>query len=471
MTPMLARLSAALAGTDVRILHTPDDIAPSLIDWRGRFRGAALAVLQPATTADVAAVVRACASLGLAVVPQGGNTGLCGGATPKSGEGEVVLSLARLNRLRELDVAGGHVTVEAGCVLASLQEAVRERGRYFPLSLAAEGSAQIGGVLSTNAGGTAVLKYGNARDFVLGLEVVLADGTIWNGLRSLRKDNTGYDLKNLFVGAEGTLGIITAATLKIHPLPRVWQSALVALDTPVQALETLNLLHQELGDRVSAFEAFDAQCLALVLKHHPDLRDPFAQRHAWYVLIELAETSARVPLADMVESVLARAIESGLVTDAALATSEQQRADFWALREFIPEAQKREGFTLKHDIAVPINAVPELLESAREVLLAQFPGSAIGAFGHFGDGNIHFNVRPPAACDTGDTEAAIARAVYREVMALAGSFSAEHGIGQLKSAELAQYKSTVEMQLFRALKDALDPHGRLNPGKILANPG
>ena len=468
MTPLLARLFEVLAQADVRILHAPHDLAAACVDWRGRFHGAALAVLQPATTEDVAATVRACANLGLRIVPQGGNTGLCGGATPMDGAAEVVLSLARLNRVREIDVAGGFVIVEAGCVLASLQQAVREQDKYFPLSLAAEGSAQIGGVLSTNAGGTAVLKYGNARDFVLGLEVVLADGTTWHGLRSLRKDNTGYDLRNLFVGSEGTLGIITAATLKIHPLPRVTQSALLALATPAQAMATLGLLHQALGDRVAAFEAFDAECLAMTLKHHPDARDPFERRHAWYALVELTDTSPQVPLHSMAEAALAQALEAGLVADAALAASEAQRAAFWALRERIPEAQKREGFTLKHDIAVPLNAVPFFLETAGAALRGGFPGVAIGAFGHFGDGNLHFNVRPPVGLETTTAEAAIAEVVYAEVMALGGSFSAEHGVGQLKLAELARYKSPVEMHLFRLLKDALDPAGRLNPGKVLA---
>lgn len=469
---LLERLIAALKDADVRILHDANEIAPALTDWRGRFRGSALAVLQPATSIDVALAVRCCADLGISIVPQGGNTGLCGGATPLGVGPQVVLSLARLSRVRDVDTAGSTLTVEAGCVLQTVQQVADEAGKLFPLSLAAEGSAQIGGVLATNAGGTAVLKYGTARDLVLGLEVVLADGRIWNGLRSLRKDNTGYDLRHLFMGSEGTLGIITAATLKMHPKPRHVQSALVAVDSPRAAIDLLEHVNRELGDRLTAFEVFDARCLEMTIRHHPDLRDPFADAHAWYALVEVSETSDLVPLEQMVEVALAGAIEAGSAQDVVLATSGKQRREFWKLRESISESQKREGYSLKHDISVPINSIPEFLESASAKLGELFPGVGIGPFGHFGDGNIHFNVRPPTA--TGglpvaeEQEHVIAEVVYAISTALGGSFSAEHGIGQLKTSELVRYKSPEEMDLFRMLKAALDPERRLNPGKVLA---
>ena len=453
------------------MLHEASDIAPALTDWRGRFHGSAIAVLLPATTIGVAHAIRACAELGIRVVPQGGNTGLCGGATPSGTATQVVLSLARLNRVRNVDRAGGVLTVEAGCVLEKVQETADECGKLFPLSLAAEGSAQIGGVLATNAGGTAVLKYGTARDLVLGLEVVLADGRVWNGLRSLRKDNTGYDLRHLFIGSEGTLGVITAATLKMFPKPRFVQSALVAFDSPQDAIALLEHASAELGDRLTAFEVFDAACMTMTVKHHEDLRNPFADRRSWYALVEVSETSASVPLEHMVEAALAGAIEAGCARDVVVATSGKQGAEFWKLRESIPESQKREGYTLKHDISVPVGAIPSFLDAAVAQLKASFRGSQVGAFGHFGDGNIHFNVRPGdigASPSAGaQQEHAIAQLVYDVATAFGGSFSAEHGIGQLKTAELAKYKSPMELELFRRLKVALDPDGCLNPGKVI----
>lgn len=466
---LLARLSAALEDADVRILSNFDDMAPALNDWRGHFRGAALAVLHPGTTAAVALTVRACARLGIQIVPQGGNTSLCGGATPGDGQNQVVLSLSRLNRVRNVDRIGSALTVEAGCILETVQKVADEAGKLFPLSLAAEGSSQIGGVLATNAGGTAVLKYGTARALVLGLEVVLPDGTVWNGLRSLRKNNTGYDLRHLFVGSEGTLGIITAAVLMMHPKPRHVMACLVALRTPQAALELLTHITGDLGDRLCAFEVFDAHCMEISTRHHPDLRNPFLEQHAWFGLVEVAETSHMVPLQDMVEGTLGVAIEEGFATDVVLAASEKQRADLWKLRESISESQKREGFTLKHDISVPVSAIPRFLETAGKALVEMFPGIQFAAFGHFGDGNIHFNVRPPASADDAQAqERAIADVVYRIAVGLGGSFSAEHGVGQLKTSELEEFKSPAEMSLFRTLKAALDPGNRFNPGKVLA---
>lgn len=466
---LIPQLGAALKDADVRILTEAGDLAPALSDWRGRFEGSALALLQPGSTEDVAKAVRACADLGLHIVPQGGNTGLCGGATPTDGSRQVVLSLSRLNRVRNIDLPGNAMTVEAGCVLQAVQQAADEAGRLFPLSLAAEGSAQIGGVLATNAGGTAVLKYGTARDLMLGLEVVLADGTVWNGLRSLRKDNTGYDLRHLFVGSEGTLGIITSAVLKLFPKPRHVLACLVALDSARGALDLLTRISGDFGDRLTAYEVFDATCMELATLHHPDLRNPFADRAAWYALLELSESSDLVPLEQMVETSLSLAMEAGDALDVVLATSEKQRADLWKLRESISESQKREGFSLKHDVSVPVSAIPSFLDSAGQELVRAFPGIRIGAFGHFGDGNIHYNLRPPpSGTDLLQQEHAIAEVVYRAVTRFNGSISAEHGVGQLKTGELLRYKSIEEMALFKTMKAALDPQGRLNPGKVLA---
>lgn len=469
MTPSLRdQLINALQSADVRILTHPDEMATALVDWRHRFKGTALAVLQPGTSEDLAFAVRVCGELGLQLVPQGGNTGLCGGATPSDAQHQVVLSLSRLQRVRNIDVIGNTLTVEAGCILETVQQLADDADRLFPLSLAAEGSAQIGGVLSTNAGGTAVLRYGTARDLVLGLEVVLADGTLWNGLRSLRKDNTGYDLRQLFIGSEGTLGIITAAVLKMYAKPRHVMTSLVALESAGAAVTLLGLIRHDFGDRLSGFEVFDAQCMTMTIQHHPDLRNPFADAHPWYALMEVSETSELVPLQHMIESALMKALDTGLATDVVLATSEKQRCEFWKLRESISESQKREGFSLKHDISVPIAGITEFLATAGEKLSEDFPGLRIGAFGHFGDGNIHFNVRPPTRKDRPDElEHEIAEVIYRVATDLGGSFSAEHGVGQLKVRELAAYKSPQEMNLFRQLKAALDPHKRLNPGKVL----
>jgi FAD/FMN-containing dehydrogenase len=469
---LAAALRPLLAGTGVRMVTDPADMAPALNDWRGRFSGEAVAVLLPDSTAAVAAAVRACRQLGLGIVPQGGNTGLCGGATPAGAMPQVVLGLARMNRIRSVDAAGSTLVAEAGCILQDVQQAAANAGRQFPLSLAAEGSAQIGGLLATNAGGTAVLKYGNARSLVLGLEVVLADGSVWDGLRELRKDNTGYDLRQLFVGSEGTLGVITAASLALHPPLPLRVTALAALDGVRQAIELLATLQGEVGERLCGYEVFDQRCLRMTLSHHPGLRAPLEAPHPWYALIELGDASPLVPLARMAEDVLGGALERGLVADVALATSEGQRAAFWALRESISEAQKREGFTLKHDVSVPVGGIPRFVESTARLLARDCPGCEVAAFGHFGDGNVHYNVRPPrdAADRDEDMEQRVAAAVYGSVAALRGSFSAEHGIGQLKTAQLRQHKSPAEYRLLLALKNALDPEGLLNPGKVLADP-
>jgi FAD/FMN-containing dehydrogenase len=441
------------------VLTSPQDTAPYIIDWRRQFRGEAQCVLRPASTGEVAAVVALCAREGIAVVPQGGNTGLCGGSVPTGARPEIVLSLSRLNRIREIDALNDTMTVEAGCVLAAIQRAAEAAGRLFALSLAAEGSCQIGGNLSTNAGGVNVLRYGNAREQVLGLEVVLPDGRVWNGLRALRKDNTGYDLKQLFLGAEGTLGVITAAVLKLHAKPSAQVTAWIALRSPARAVALLARLRAQLGERISAFELVSRRCLEAVLRHAPALRDPLPQAHPWYVLAEFADAGAPGALAAQVEAAFAAG--AGAIEDAALAASAAQSQALWRIRETIPEAQ----FTnVKHDISVPVSKVPELIERAGAALQAAFPGEPVYAFGHIGDGNIHYNVGGEALLARREE---VNRVVYGVLDALGGSISAEHGLGQLKRDEIRRHKDALELELMRTLKQALDPRGLMNPGKVI----
>ena len=435
------------------------DTKPYFTDWRRQYAAAAQCVVRPGSTDEVSRVVSLCAREAIAVVPQGGNTGLVGGSVPTGARPEIVLSLARMNRIRALDVLNDTITVDAGCVLAAVQKAAEEAGRLFPLSLAAEGSCQIGGNLSTNAGGVNVLRYGNAREQVLGLEVVLPDGRIWDGLRALRKDNTGYDLKQLFVGAEGTLGVITAAVLKLHPRPTAQVTAWIALASPAQAVALLASLRARLGERISAFELVSRRCLEAVLKHAPALRDPLPRAHLWYVLAEFADAGAQAALMAQVEE--AFGASGGAVEDAALASSAAQSQALWRIRETLPEAQ----FTnVKHDISVPVSRVPELIERAGAALQASFPGEPVYAFGHIGDGNIHYNVGGPALVAR---RAEVNQVVYGVLDALGGSISAEHGLGQLKREEIRRHKDPLELELMRALKRALDPQGLMNPGKLL----
>jgi FAD/FMN-containing dehydrogenase len=441
-------------------------LAPFCTDWRGRYYGQPLCVVLPGDTETVAAVVSACAAAGVPVVPQGGNTGLCGGATPIGGE--VLVSLRRLNRIRAVDADNNAITVEAGCTLHEVQQAAAAVNRLFPLSLAAEGSATIGGNLSTNAGGVQVLRYGNARELTLGLEVVLADGGIWHGLRALRKDNTGYDLKQLFIGAEGTLGLITAATLKLFPRPRSVATAWAAVRDPLAAVRLLGNLRDATGDAVTAFELVDRAALDMVLQHMPQARDPLPGRHGWQVLIELS--GAQHDLASVLEHALHQALEHELVIDATVATSETQRHALWALRENISEAQRIEGISIKHDIAVPVSHIPEFIQRADAALRAEFPDLRIVCFGHLGDGNLHYNLSKTDAQSNGEFIAQTPmanRIVHDLVHALGGSISAEHGLGQLKRDEGLRYKSPTEMSIMRAVKDALDPQGLMNPGKLL----
>ncbi len=452
------------------VLSDPEAMAPYLTDWRGRYTGNALAVVRPADTAQVAAVVRACAEAGLAIVPQGGNTGLCGGATPLQTGRSVVVSLSRLSRIRAVDPANDTLVAEAGCTLAAVQEAAAAADRLFPLSLASEGSCEIGGNLSTNAGGVHVLRYGNTRELALGLEVVLPDGRVWDGLRALRKDNTGYDLKQLFIGAEGTLGIITAAVLKLFPRPRTRAVAWVAVAGPEAAVALLSRLRERCGDRVSAFELVGRSALELVLRHIPGARAPLGGEPEWTVLVELADTAEDADLEAVLERELGAALEAGLALDAAVAANLAQVQALWALRENISEAQRIEGISIKHDVSVPVSRIPEFLARAGEALRARWPEVRIVAFGHIGDGNLHYNLSRPDAQDNARfiaTTPEVNRVVHDLVDELGGSISAEHGLGQLKREEIKRYKSPIELELMATVKAALDPRGLMNPGKVI----
>ena len=448
-----------------------DDAAamePFVTEERGLYRGSAALVLRPASAAEVSAIVAVCAATATAIVPQGGNTGLCGGAVPHDDGSEVVLSLARLDRIRDLDVIENAITVEAGCILANVQAAARDADRLFPLSLAAEGTCQIGGNLSTNAGGTAVLRYGTARDLVLGLEVVLPDGRLWDGLSTLRKDNTGYDLRQVFIGAEGTLGIITAATLKLFPKPPHVVTAMVGLADVSPAVDLYVHLRERLGDALTGFEVVPRIGMDMVLNHIAGTSDPFAAPHAWYVLIEASGHGG--DLAGACETALAGAVDSGIARDAVIAHSETQAAALWRLRETLPEAQKREGASIKHDIAVPIGRFAEFITEASAAVARQDADVRVVAFGHLGDGNVHFNLSQPSDREPRDFLAewsAFNRLVHDIAVRMGGSFSAEHGLGQLKRGEAARYKSPLELELMRSVKDALDPLGIMNPGKVL----
>ena len=466
---LIERLAAAVGPSG--LVTDPRDLEPYLVDWRGVYRGAAPAVARPANTSEVEAVVKICAETCTPLVPQGGNTGMCGASVPDATGRQVVLSLARMGRVLELDALNNTISVEAGCVLANIQQAALEADRLFPLALGAEGSCQIGGNLSTNAGGVNVLRYGNARDLVLGLEVVLPDGRVWNGMRSLRKDNTGYDLKHLFVGAEGTLGVITAAVLKLFPRPRTTATAWAAVPSPEAALALLALIREQCGERISAFEILSRNCLDLVLRHIPGARDPLSRSHGWYVLADLADTREGATLRAELEQALEAGLEHHLVSDVAIAASQSQAQALWRLRETIPEAARAEpGMLYRHDISVAVSRVPTFIAEARQALEARFPGTDIICFGHLGDGNLHYNAFVPGRnrSDAAAREASdVTEVVYDIVQRFRGSFSAEHGIGRAKLAEMRRYKSEVEIGLMRGVKQALDPQGIMNPGKVL----
>ncbi len=465
---LLERLESIVGAKD--LIRDPAGMQPYLTETRGLFRGHARCVIRPGNTDEVAAAVRLCAQAGVAMVPQGGNTGLVGGGVPFEGGGEVVLSLGRLNRVRAADPVNDTITVEAGCILQQVQEAAEAADRLFPLSLGAEGTCQIGGNLSTNAGGIQVLRYGNMRALVLGLEVVLPDGRVWDGLRSLRKDNTGFDLKQLFIGGEGTLGIITAAVLRLFPRPKEKTTAFVAVRDPAAAVALLGRVRAATGEAVTSFELIPRISLDISIKHIPGIQDPLNESHGWYVLVELWSEAANSGLRAALEEALAKAYEDGLVPDATLAANEGQAQSFWRLREAMVEAQKFEGGSIKHDVSVPISAVADFIAQACAAVEAMIPGARPLPFGHIGDGNIHLNIsQPPGA----DTQAFLARwaevnrAVHDIVAALNGSISAEHGIGRLKLEENLHYKSPVEIELMQRIKQALDPHNLMNPGKVV----
>jgi FAD/FMN-containing dehydrogenase len=440
----------------------PDELAPHLTEWRNRFVGKTPLLLKPASTGEVADLVRVCAESEVGIVPQGGNTGLVGGQIPSAEGGDVLIALGRLNRIRNVDPVDDTMIVEAGCTLAVAQEAAAEVDRLLPLSLAAEGTSQVGGNLSTNAGGIHVLRYGNARDAVLGVEVVLPDGGVWDGLRALRKDNTGYDLKHLFIGGEGTLGIITAAVLKLFPRPRQVATVFAAVADPDKALGLLALAREMTGDALLAFEMLSRFALELVLRYMPGTSDPLAEVAPWYVLVDL--TVGR----DEAEAFLAAALDRGLVSDAVLAGSAAQAKALWKLRESISEAQKHEGASIKHDISVPVSRIPAFVREALAAAEKLIPGIRPVPFGHVGDGNLHFNFTQPAGADADAYLARwedLNRVVHDIVHAHGGSISAEHGIGVLKREEGRRYKSAVELDLMRRIKQAIDPKGIMNPGK------
>jgi FAD/FMN-containing dehydrogenase len=455
---------------DAHVLTSDADKAPFLTDWRGRFTGSALAVLRPGAVQEVADLVRLCAGARIPIVPQGGNTGLVLGSVPDASGTAVVLSLARLNRVRAVDPANRTMTVDAGCILQDIQETAAAHGCLFPLSLAAEGSCTIGGNLSTNAGGTAVLRYGNTRELCLGLEVVTPQGEIWSGLRGLRKDNTGYDLRDLFIGAEGTLGIITGAVLKLFPQPKASITALTALESPAHALRLLSIMQDRCGASLTGFELMSAFCLKLVHKHFPQLPQPFAQQHAQYALLELSSSESEQHAVALLESAIGAALEEGVIEDAVVASSVAQSQGLWRIREHIPLAQAADGKNIKHDISLPVSAIPDYIAHTEPLLQQAFPGCQLVCFGHLGDGNLHFNVAPPPGIGNEEflvNQEALNRVVHDNVVAFGGSISAEHGIGALKRDELARYKSPVELQMMRAIKAALDPLGIMNPGKII----
>jgi len=462
---LIARFTAIVG--DKYAITDPAEQEPYLIEGRGLYRGSTPVVLRPGSVEEVAAIVKLANETATAIVPQGGNTGLVGGQI--SLNGEVVLSLGRLDRIREVDALSNTMTCEAGVVLAKAQEAACGAARLFPLSLGAEGSCTIGGNLSTNAGGTGALAYGVARDLVLGLEVVLADGRVLHTLNKLKKDNTGYDLKNLFVGAEGTLGIITAAVLKLFPAPETVETAFIGVPSPRAALGLLGLIEERTNRAATSFELICRLAVDLALRHGHGVRDPLDQPHPWYILLQLA-SAARQDLRTTLEETLETAMERGLVNDAAVADSLEHRRAFWHLRETLPECQKLEGGSIKHDISVPVAAVPDFLDEASAVVEALIPGSRPVPFGHLGDGNIHYNVSQPVGADTAaflDRWDEMNDAVHRVVAKFGGSISAEHGIGIMNRKLLPQVKDPVALDLMRTLKRTLDPNNILNPGKVV----
>lgn len=464
----LAKCSELLG--DEHVLTESADMAVYLTDYRQRFTGQALAVMKPGSTGELQRVIQLCHEYRVPVVPQGGNTSLVWGSVPDVSGTAVVLSLKRLNQIRAIDTVNNTITVEAGCTLADVQKAAAEAKRLFPLSLASEGSCTIGGNLSTNAGGTAVLRYGNMRDLCLGLEVVTQQGELWDGLRALRKDNTGYDLRDVFIGAEGTLGIISAAVLKLYPTPKTRVTALAAVRTPSDALRLLGLIQNHCGATLTAFELISEYCLQLVAKHFPKTPKPFKKRHAQYVLIELSDHESEQHANALMEAGIAQALEQDIVTDAVVATSVAKAKALWHLRELIPMAQASDGPNIKHDIALPISHLAEFIDTTDALLQQNYPGCKMVTFGHLGDGNLHYNVAAPEGTSSEDfleKQDDVNHLVHDSVNSFGGSISAEHGIGTLKRPAMILYKSDVEIELMRVLKHAFDPFNLMNPGKII----
>ena len=469
--PVLDALRQAIGAVHVL---TEGDLTSYEQDWRRRAHGRALAVLRPGSTDEVAAVVRACAAHGVTIVPQGGNTGLAVGSVPDDSGTQVLLSLRRLDQVRGIDAANLTLTAGAGCILQNLQSAATEAGFLFPLSLAAEGSCTLGGNLATNAGGTQVLRYGNARELCLGLEVVTAQGEVWDGLSGLRKDNTGYDLRDLFIGSEGTLAVITAATMKLYPLPAAKLTAWAAVPSMQAAVDLLGLAHRHLGAGLTGFEVMNQFSLSLVAKHYPQQRVPLWQETPWCVLLENSDHESEDHARALFERLLEAALESGCVTDAVVAESLAQAKALWHVRESIPLAQAEEGLNIKHDISLPISRIPAFVAETDALLARQIRGVRLVDFGHLGDGNLHYNVQAPEGQDAAaflrEEEERINTLVFDAVARHGGSISAEHGIGSLKAAKLPHYKSPVALAMMHAIKQALDPQGLMNPGRVLAPP-
>ena len=472
MNPPAALLPALRAIVGQTHVLTEGDLTGYELDWRKRERGKSLAVVRPASTAQVAAVVQACAAAGVSIVPQGGNTGMVVGSTPDASGTQVVLSLTRMNAVRALDGGNLTITVEAGCVLQSLQEVCEKAGFLFPLSLASEGSCTIGGNLGTNAGGTQVVRYGNTRELCLGLEVVTAQGEVWSGLTGLRKDNTGYDLRHLFIGSEGTLGVITAATMKLYPLPKSQLTALAGVPSLEAAVQLLGLAHQHLSAGLTGFEVMGQFALKLVVKHFPQQRVPFYESSPYCVVLENSDNESDEHARSQFERLLEAAMEAGCVSDAVVAESMAQARALWHIRESIPLAQAQEGLNIKHDISIAVSRIPEFVAQADAALAQAFPGIRLVNYGHLGDGNLHYNVQAPEGQDAEkflrEQEGPVNGVVYALVDAYNGSISAEHGIGSLKREKLEKHKSPVALGLMRSIKTALDPHNMFNPGRMLA---
>lgn len=454
------------------VLSSDQDKAPYLTDWRKRFTGKALAVVLPKSTEEIAEIVKLCASNQIAIVPQGGHTGFCGGATPDDSGTQIVLNLKRMNSIREIDASNQTITLEAGCILQSAQEKAAQHDFLFPISLGAEGSCMIGGNLATNAGGTNVLRYGNARDLCLGLEVVTATGEIWNGLKGLRKDNTGYDLRDLFIGSEGTLGIITAAVMKLYPLPISQWTTLVATDNIAAAISLLNLFQKRATSLLTGFEMMTSESLALNEKHFPHIANPLRGNPPFTVLVELSDHESEAHVRSLLENILEEAFESKLISDAVIASNMSQANAFWHMREHITLAQAEEGANLKHDITIPLSSLDSFIKETDALMRDQYPGVRIINFGHLGDGNLHYNIAPPEGANAQEFNLAfekpIHELIYAEVERCNGSISAEHGVGQLKLAELRAHKGNVAHDLMRTIKAALDPQNILNPHKVVS---